>query len=69
MTREFGISRRKLLQRGWINNKILPYSIGKCIRYPVINHNGKEYEYIHTFYIYIYEYTHTHTHTYIYIYR
>ena len=29
-----------------INNKVLLYSTGKCIQYPVINHNGKEYIYI-----------------------
>ena len=28
---------------GWINNKVLPYSTGNYIQYPVINHNGKEY--------------------------
>ena len=27
----------------WIN-KILQYSTGNYIQYPVINHNGKEYE-------------------------
>ena len=26
------------------NNKVLLYSIGNCIQYPVINHNGKVYE-------------------------
>ena len=40
---EFGISRCKLLYIGWIN-KVLLYSTGNCIQYPVINHNGKEYE-------------------------
>ena len=34
---------------GWIKNKILLYSMGNYIQYPVINHNGKEYE----IYIYI----------------
>ena len=29
---------------GWINNKVLLYSTGNYIQYPVINHNGKEYE-------------------------
>jgi len=28
----------------WINNKTLLYSTGNYIRYPVTNHNGKEYE-------------------------
>ena len=38
---EFGISRWKLL---WTNNKVLLYSTGNTIEYPVINHNGREYE-------------------------
>ena len=41
---EFGISRCKLLYIGWINNKVLLYSTGNYIQYPVINYNGKEYE-------------------------
>ena len=41
---EFGISRCKLLCIGWINNKVLLYSTRNYIQYPVINHNGKEYE-------------------------
>ena len=46
---EFGISRCKLLHTGWINNKVLLYSTGSSIQYPVINHHGKEYrkEYIY----------------------
>ena len=53
---EFGISRYKLVYIGWINNKILLYSTGNYIQYPVINHNGKEHEkeYI-CIYIYITE--------------
>ena len=39
---EFGISRCKLVCIGWINNKVLLYSTGNYIQYPVINHNGKE---------------------------
>ena len=27
-----------------INNKVLLYSTGKDIQYPVINHSGKEYK-------------------------
>ena len=50
---EFGISRYKLLYIGWIN-KVLLYSTGNYIQYPIINHNGKEYEkeymYIHNSY-------------------
>ena len=41
---EFGVSRCKLLYIKWINNKILLYSTGNYMQYPVINHNGKEYE-------------------------
>ena len=40
---EFGINRGKLLYIGWINNKVLLYSTGKYIQYPVTNHNRKEY--------------------------
>ena len=39
---EFGIS--KLIFTGQINNKVLLQSTGDYIQYPVINHNGKEYE-------------------------
>lgn len=41
---EFWISRGKLVYIGWINNKVQLYSTGHYIQYPVINHNGKEYE-------------------------
>ena len=37
------ISRCKLLYTEWIN-KVLLFSTGNYIQYPVINHNGKEYE-------------------------
>ena len=40
---EVGVSRCKLLYRGWINNKVLLYSTGNYIQYPMINHNGKQY--------------------------
>ena len=40
---EFGVSRCELLDREWINNKVLLYSTGNYIQYPMINHNGKEY--------------------------
>ena len=42
MDLEFGISRCKLLYIEWINNRVLLYSTGNNIQYPVINHNGKE---------------------------
>ena len=37
----FGISRCKLVYIGWINNKVLLYSTGNYIQYPVIKHDGK----------------------------
>ena len=40
---EFESSRCKLLYIAWINNKILLYSTGNCIQYPMTNHNGKEF--------------------------
>ena len=55
MDREFGISRCKLLYREWINNKVLLYSTGNYVQYPVINYIGKEYE-KECIYIYIYIY-------------
>ena len=48
---ELGISRCKLVYIEWINNKVLLYSAENYIQYPVIKHNGKEYE---KGYIYIY---------------
>jgi len=36
-------NRGKLFYIGGINNKVLSYSTGNYIQYPVINHNGKEY--------------------------
>ena len=56
---EFGISRCKQLYKGWINNKVLLYSTGNYIQYPVIYHNRKEYEKEYVcvcVYIYIYIY-------------
>ena len=41
---EFGISRCKLLYIGWIKQGPTVYSTGNYIQYPMINHNGKEYE-------------------------
>ena len=39
---ESGISGCKLVDIGWINNKVLLYSTGNYIQYSVINHSGKE---------------------------
>ena len=41
---ELGTIRYKLLYRKWLNNKVLLSSIVNYIQYPVISHNGKEYE-------------------------
>ena len=41
---EFGISRCNLLRIEWVNNKVLLYSTENYTQYPVMNHNGKEYE-------------------------
>ena len=38
------IRRGKLVYIEWISKKILLYSTGNYSQYPVINHNGKEYE-------------------------
>ena len=43
MEQQFRISRCKLLYREWIN-KVLPYSIGNYVQYPVISPNGKKYK-------------------------
>ena len=40
---EFGISRYKLVYIKWVG-KVFLYSPGSYTQYPVINHNGKEYE-------------------------
>ena len=55
---DLGISRCKPLYIGWINNKVLLYSIGNYIQKPVINHNGKGYEKV---YMCIHPPTHTDT--------
>ena len=65
----FGVSRCKLLQIGWINNNDVLTSTGTYIQYPVINHDGKEYEkecmytykhiYMYNIHKYIYMYTYS----------
>ena len=40
---ELGIGRCRLGQTEWINNKVLLYSTGDYIQYPVKKHNGKEH--------------------------
>ena len=44
LDRESGAGRCKLLHVKQINSKVLMYSTGNYIQYPVINHHGKEYE-------------------------
>ena len=39
---EFKTSRYKLLFIEWISNKVLMYSTGNSIQYPVVNHNGNK---------------------------
>ena len=41
---EAGVSRRKLLHTGRINNEVLPCSTGSSSQHPGINHNGREHE-------------------------
>ena len=36
------VSGCKLLHIEWVKNKILLYGTGKYVRYPGINHNGRE---------------------------
>ena len=52
MNGEFGTSRCTLSCIEWINNKVLLYTKGNYIQYPVINQDGEEYErYIHYIYL------------------
>jgi len=48
---EFWIKQCKLSYTEWINNKVLLYSMGNYIQYPMINHSEKELEkeYIHRY--------------------
>ena len=52
--RGLGLADVKLLYMEWINNKVLLYSMGNYIQYPMINHNEKNKR------MYIYIYIHTH---------
>lgn len=45
---ELEVSRRKLGHTGWTGSKVLPYSTGKCIQYPVMNPSGKARARTHT---------------------
>ena len=54
MDKKFGISRCKLLYTEWINNKVLLYSTGSYVQYPVINNNGKDFEKRISLYISLY---------------
>ena len=66
---ELGISRCKLLYVGWINNKVLLYSIRNYIQYPVINHNGHMKRNIYMYNIYTHIYILTHIYMCIYMYN
>ena len=41
---EFRISRCRLIHIEWINTQVLLWSTGNYTQFPVISHNGKEYE-------------------------
>ena len=41
---ELGVSRGKLVYTRQIDNKVLLYSTGNYIEYPVVNHSGKDCE-------------------------
>ena len=41
---DIGVNRCKHLYIEWVNNRVLLCSTGNYIQYPVINHNGEEYE-------------------------
>ena len=41
---EFGIGRCKILYVEWLNKKVMMYSTGNYIQYPMINCNGEEYK-------------------------
>ena len=41
---DFGLSRCKLLYIERVNNRTLLYSTENYIQYPMINHNGREYD-------------------------
>ena len=57
---ELGISRCKLLNIYRMDKQQGPkYSTGNYIQYPLIEHNGNEYEKVYIIYIY------THTHIYV----
>ena len=58
MTNMVSVFRKTDTKKMHLDKKVLLYSTGNYIQYPVINHNGKEYK--KEFYIYIY----THTYTY-----
>ena len=49
---EVWVSSYKILHTECINNKVLLYSTGNYTQYPVIHHNGEEYEKEHYMYIY-----------------
>ena len=52
-----GMRRCKLLATGWINNKVLLFSIGNCVQYPVKHHNRKHFEKLRIYFTELLGYT------------
>ena len=50
---ECKVSRRKLLHIEWIN-KVILHSTGNYIKYPGVNHNGKEHLYLYICVTFVY---------------
>ena len=48
---EVGICRCNLFYIEWMNNKVLLYSTGNYIQYPLVNYNEKAYEKEHMYII------------------
>ena len=42
MVEEFGVNRCKLVFIGWINIRVLLFSTGNYVQYPIIKHNGEK---------------------------
>ena len=53
MDREFRIRRFKLLHKEWVNNKVLLYTTGNYIQYPVINQKNMKKNACAYIYIYM----------------
>ena len=42
MVEKFGVNRCKLVFIGWINIRVLLFSTGNYVQYPIIKHNGEK---------------------------